>query len=595
MKGIRIYKSVGLEGYLSGKSRNPYIGKEVEIPCNNKNIRCFNSQYSTRFIYVVDGKNVAVLQIEKYPDENVIMNIFTLEKHRRKGYMLELYIEAKSHFKELEFSFNLSDLGKSFKRSLDEKLKTNGGNLASEAIAGGVLFYCPKTKKMLLLKRSDSVSEPKTWGLVSGNIEHHEDIVDGVKREVVEEIGEVKYDLVNSFVYKKENFTFYNFIGIVDYEFIPKLNYENSEYKWCSISNLPSPLHFGIIELLKNIDFTENDMFEKGGKITELYFITTDGKELSVSETEMNCILDEYESKNELNPFTKALVNIGRDLSKEQIKYNFGGDVLSKLTDEYYYFGIFDRTDKRLLNTYKIRVDQLKDSPLSKIIDIASDKGQYIKEIPSEIHYKFSILDDKGIYDDEIEYKKGGKIESNNYLYIGFFDLTKKLVATIRLKPEQIVSLNFSKIIKKALEMGLSVRKIDKDKFENNSQFHDTFDSLKEGGSIKNYEFDIADIPDLTLYNYANSIKDNYPLVWEIGNRENGDQLFDILGHVAKRGYWLESESETYFKWKSYIDRHQHDYAIIGVISMLKYVGTIENGIDFMKSIVDKEIKQLYR
>jgi len=119
-KGGHIYRSVGMEGYLVGKSRCPYIGKEKEIDAYDTDIRCFVSETNDtyRFIYVVNKKNVSVLHIQKEGADWVIRNAFTLEHHRRHGYGRSLYLEAQKHLRRVVFSSNLSQEGKAFKENV---------------------------------------------------------------------------------------------------------------------------------------------------------------------------------------------------------------------------------------------------------------------------------------------------------------------------------------------------------------------------------------------------------------------------------------------------------------------------------------------
>lgn len=108
-------------------------------------------------------------------------------------------------------------------------------------------------------------------------------------------------------------------------------------------------------------------------------------------------------------------------------------------------------------------------------------------------------------------------------------------------------------------------------------------------------EFNQNKVPDEAIYEYAISIKKSYPKIWDLGNRENGDRIFPTLEQVVKRKSWLNEEIGIYRKWQSYIIRHQHDYRIVGVVSMLKRLSVIDKGLDFMKQVIEKEIKQQYR
>ena len=56
-------------------------------------------------------------------------------------------------------------------------------------VCSGALFYATGTKRFLFLQRND----PKTkgsWGLVGGQAKYTETAFEGLKREVIEEVGQ---------------------------------------------------------------------------------------------------------------------------------------------------------------------------------------------------------------------------------------------------------------------------------------------------------------------------------------------------------------------------------------------------------------------
>lgn len=123
----------------------------------------------------------------------------------------------------------------------------------------GVLLFAKDTGRCLLLHRSAFVFEPFTWGIISGKLDIGETPEQAAMRELEEEIGEYKANLISlkpSYVFKDEEdgFIFHNFIGVVENEFEPTLNWENTDYAWVSAKNLPHPLHFGVEKLLYEID-----------------------------------------------------------------------------------------------------------------------------------------------------------------------------------------------------------------------------------------------------------------------------------------------------------------------------------------------------
>jgi 8-oxo-dGTP pyrophosphatase MutT (NUDIX family) len=118
--------------------------------------------------------------------------------------------------------------------------------------AGGVLIYCSSTDRYLILLRSEYVLEPNTWGIVSGKLDDNEDDVQqAVYREAEEEIGRKLTNLIPSYIFERPNFKFHNFVSIVNEEFVPQLDWENSDYRWVKLDEMPENLHFGLKLLLQ--------------------------------------------------------------------------------------------------------------------------------------------------------------------------------------------------------------------------------------------------------------------------------------------------------------------------------------------------------
>ena len=126
--------------------------------------------------------------------------------------------------------------------------------------AAGVLIKCRDTDRVLLLLRAEGTHSNK-WAMISGGIHEGEEVLAGLKREIFEETDidadakETKID----FTFKKEivntnkNSEFYYYEGVVEHEFIPKLDHENHDYLWCSKDELPSPLYPGLSTKIQNI------------------------------------------------------------------------------------------------------------------------------------------------------------------------------------------------------------------------------------------------------------------------------------------------------------------------------------------------------
>ena len=122
--------------------------------------------------------------------------------------------------------------------------------------AAGCIFMSMSSGRILLAHRSSAVLQPNTWGTWGGAMDHGESPLEAVKREAFEECGKnVTNDhIVPLYVFKSGNFRYYNFLVLVPHEFDPALNWETQGYDWCYFGDWPSPLHFGLRDLLSDPD-----------------------------------------------------------------------------------------------------------------------------------------------------------------------------------------------------------------------------------------------------------------------------------------------------------------------------------------------------
>lgn len=118
--------------------------------------------------------------------------------------------------------------------------------------AAGVLVAALSTNRVLLLRRSDAVTEPGTWGIPGGRVDHGEQPRLTALRELSEETNyDGSLDMSHSplFVFEDDGFRYETYLAFVVHEFEPHLNWEHSSARWFSISKLPEPLHFGVAEM----------------------------------------------------------------------------------------------------------------------------------------------------------------------------------------------------------------------------------------------------------------------------------------------------------------------------------------------------------
>ena len=129
-----------------------------------------------------------------------------------------------------------------------------GSNRIEDRFAG-VLIKALDTNRVLLVLRSDKCSEPYNWALVSGGINLEEGTLEGLKREVFEELGTnpdiLKYEFTH--IETEGDMKFFYYEGFTEHEFLPILNEEHDDFGWFEEDNLPSPLYSKVGDKIKNI------------------------------------------------------------------------------------------------------------------------------------------------------------------------------------------------------------------------------------------------------------------------------------------------------------------------------------------------------
>lgn len=138
-----------------------------------------------------------------------------------------------------------------FKEEDDEELP--GGPFWGDRGAG-VLIVAKDTGRFLIFLRSDSVNDPNTWNLVGGKVDSGETFKDAAIRELNEETGyRGEYKLKLLHIFRHKDFRYYNFLCVVPFEFTPQLNWEHDTSKWVDYGDWPSPLHFGLTDVIRHM------------------------------------------------------------------------------------------------------------------------------------------------------------------------------------------------------------------------------------------------------------------------------------------------------------------------------------------------------
>ena len=114
----------------------------------------------------------------------------------------------------------------------------------ASGVGAGILFYAKDTGRFLIGLRSSECEAPQTWANFGGGVEKGETPQQGAKREVWEEAGyKGPVELQLMYSSKQPGFTYHNFLGTVESEFVPKLNDEHTDHLWAPISEFPDELH----------------------------------------------------------------------------------------------------------------------------------------------------------------------------------------------------------------------------------------------------------------------------------------------------------------------------------------------------------------
>lgn len=132
--------------------------------------------------------------------------------------------------------------------------------------AGG-LFLAQNSGRILFALRSKHVQEPNTWGTFGGAADEGENPKQAAHREMVEETGyKGTIKMIPMFVFRHSSgFQYHNFLAIIPKEFRPRLDWENSGFKWVDFGDWPNPLHPGAKTLLVE-DYTTIEQHVEGLK-----------------------------------------------------------------------------------------------------------------------------------------------------------------------------------------------------------------------------------------------------------------------------------------------------------------------------------------
>ena len=110
----------------------------------------------------------------------------------------------------------------------------------------GAIIVSEQTGNVMTVLRSARESHPNTWVFAGGKVEQQETPIEALTRELQEELQLTKFKKIiplHRYQSRSKDFVYDTYIVLVNKEFIPELNWENSGYAWTDIDSLPSPLH----------------------------------------------------------------------------------------------------------------------------------------------------------------------------------------------------------------------------------------------------------------------------------------------------------------------------------------------------------------
>lgn len=125
----------------------------------------------------------------------------------------------------------------------------SGAVMADFTEGCGALIYSRSTNRYLFLLRTKS-RHAGSWGIAGGKIDAGETVIQGLVREIQEEIGmdysAQKFIPLETFTADNRKFVYYTFLVSIDHEFVPVLNDEHRGYCWVELDDHPRPLHPGL-------------------------------------------------------------------------------------------------------------------------------------------------------------------------------------------------------------------------------------------------------------------------------------------------------------------------------------------------------------
>jgi 8-oxo-dGTP pyrophosphatase MutT (NUDIX family) len=115
--------------------------------------------------------------------------------------------------------------------------------------AVGALIVSKRTGRAMMQLRSPEETHGLSWGTWGGKLEREEGDLNGLQRELCEELGypgvpnTIAISHVYTFITRDKRFRHVSYLILCEDEFVPTLDNESAGYCWVDIGCWPQPLH----------------------------------------------------------------------------------------------------------------------------------------------------------------------------------------------------------------------------------------------------------------------------------------------------------------------------------------------------------------
>jgi ADP-ribose pyrophosphatase YjhB (NUDIX family) len=135
--------------------------------------------------------------------------------------------------------------------------------LTNSMRAVGAVIISKSTGRAMMQLRSPVETHSMCWGLWGGKLEQDEGDLEGLKRELCEELGfpgvpnTIAMSHVYTFVTRDKRFRHVSYLILCEDEFVPTLDEESAGYCWVNIWDWPQPLHRNTAKMFNSKGFRD--------------------------------------------------------------------------------------------------------------------------------------------------------------------------------------------------------------------------------------------------------------------------------------------------------------------------------------------------